>query len=87
MFFCQEMLDVSVLNTSYKFRGQDNKEGAVAELETAGLKVVKEERATRGTTKVVSELVDQRLATINIQGTHNCHQCMPTFIWPASYHT
>lgn len=50
-----KVLDISALNTSHKFRGRGNKEGAVAainELETAGLGVVKEERATRGTTKV-----------------------------------
>ena len=49
-----KVLDISALNTSHKFRGEGNK-GAVAainELETADLGVVKEERATRGTTKV-----------------------------------
>ena len=50
-----KVLDISALNTSHKSRGRGNKEGAVAaiyELEAAGLGVVKEERATRGTTKV-----------------------------------
>ena len=49
-----KVLDISALNTSHKFRGRGNK-GAVAainELESASLGVVKEERATRGTTKV-----------------------------------
>ena len=49
------VLDISALNTAHKFRGRGNKEGAVAaikELEAAGLGVVKEERATRGTAKV-----------------------------------
>lgn len=50
-----KLLDISSLNSSHKFRGRGNKEGAVAaikELEAAGLGVVKEERSTRGTSKV-----------------------------------
>ena len=50
-----KLLDISALNTSHKFRNHGNKEGAVAaikELEAAGLGVVKEEKATRGTSKV-----------------------------------
>lgn len=48
-------LDISDLNKSHKFRGRGNKEGAVAAinaLEKDGLGLVKEERATRGTSKV-----------------------------------
>ena len=55
-----KVLDISALNTSHKFRGRGNKEGAVAaihELQAAGLGTVKEERATRGTTKVLIHAV------------------------------
>ena len=48
------VLDISALNTAHKFRERGNKEGAVAaikKLEAAGLGMVKEERATRGTAK------------------------------------
>lgn len=51
-----KILDISALNSSHKFRDRGKKEGAVAaikELESAGLGVVKEERATRGTSKVI----------------------------------
>ena len=49
-------MDISDLNKNHKFRGRGNKDGAVAaimELEKEGLGVVKEERATRGTSKVI----------------------------------
>ena len=45
-----KVLSISTLNTSHKFRGRGNKEGAVAaiqELEAVGLGNVKEEGYTR----------------------------------------
>lgn len=53
-------LDISVLNSSLKFRGHGNKAGAVAaikELEAAGLGVVGEEKSTRGASKVSNVLI------------------------------
>ena len=53
-----KVLDISSLNSSHKFRGRGNKEGAVAaikELESAGLGVVQENTATRGTKMVCLE--------------------------------
>ena len=50
-----KVLYILALNTLHKFRGRGNKGGAVAvinESEIAGLGVVKEEKATQGTTKV-----------------------------------
>ena len=50
-----KILDISVLNTSRKFREFGNKEGAVAAIEflqECGIGVVHTEKATRGTSKV-----------------------------------
>ena len=50
-----KILDISVLNTSRKFREFGNKEGVVAAIEflqECGTGVVHTEKATRGTSKV-----------------------------------
>ncbi len=50
-----KVLDISQLNTQRKFKNYGNKDGAVAAikfLEQCDLGVVREERATRGTSKV-----------------------------------
>ena len=50
-----KILDISVLNTSRKFREFGNKEGAVAAIEflqESSIGVVHTEKATRGTSKV-----------------------------------
>ena len=50
-----KILDISALNTQYKFRDRGKKQGAVdaiEHLQEAGLGVVHKERATRGTSLV-----------------------------------
>lgn len=56
-----KVLDISVLNTSRKFREFGNKDGAVAAiklLQESGIGVVHTEKATSGTSKVIYMFFD-----------------------------
>lgn len=79
-----KMLDISVLNTSRKFREFGNKDGAVAAIEflqECGVGVVHTEKATRGTSKVQNYVYCLQLRQLATKSSLNCAhtQCAS---WP-----